>query len=153
MRQTFISAVLAVIVLVHFGSSLALGTPDQIDAHWLDGCWEHLDGSTREVWIDVGSGLLFGYAVTLRNGKLHAFEDLRIEPSATGATFVASPNGKNPVHFPKVAASHLSMTFENLDHDFPQRITYRREGETLTAEISTVEGTDAMQIEMRKCSD
>lgn len=113
MQQTIFSAVLAVISVVHFGNLSALGTRSQIDEHWLDGCWEHLDGSTREVWTDVGSGLLFGYAVTLRDGKLHAFEDLRIEPSATGATFVASPNGKNPVHFSKVAASHLSMTFEN----------------------------------------
>ncbi len=33
--------------------------------------------------------------------------------------------------------------FENADHDYPQRIAYVRDGDTLTATISLVDGSKA----------
>ena len=36
-------------------------------------------------------------------------------------------------------------TFENAAHDYPQRITYARDGETLTATISLIDGSKAMR--------
>ena len=38
------------------------------------------------------------------------------------------------------------MTFVNPGHDYPQRVRYWREGGALKAEISLIDGSNAMQF-------
>jgi hypothetical protein len=63
---------------------------------------------------------------------------MRIAPSTTaagGLSFFASPAGQPAAEFPLVRHSGGEAVFENPAHDFPQRITYRREGNNLTGRI------------------
>ena len=41
------------------------------------------------------------------------------------------------------------MTFVNADNDYPKRVRYWREGGELRAEISQLDGSDAMQFAFR----
>jgi hypothetical protein len=132
-------------------TSVAANEPFDNDLGWLEGCWALGDAETEEHWIDAGHGLLFGHSVTIRDGSLVTFEDLRIEPGATGPVYVAAPGGRSPVQFQYVESGASAIVFENPDHDFPQRIAYRRSGDLLTATISTLDRSRQIAIPMLAC--
>ena len=52
----------------------------------------------------------------------------------------ASPGGGPVVAFPVKSSGPGEVVFENLKHDFPKRITYRRDGEALVAQIGDESG-------------
>ena len=63
------------------------------------------------------------------------FEYLRIEQRASVVVYIASPRGGDATEFALVAAGATEVSFENSEHDFPQRIIYRRQGELLIVRI------------------
>ena len=119
----------------------------------LNGCWEHLDGATREYWQDTGLGVTFGYSVTVRDDRLVFFEDLRIETGIDGMVYIASPGGAPPVRFTSTRVTRHEAVFENAEHDFPQRIAYRVADGRLNATISLLDGTKTAEFGMRRCAD
>lgn len=105
---------------------------------WLAGYWLSCDGGkqTVEVWIGDGSGALVGVSQSAG-----FFEHLRIGPVDGAIAYAASPGGAPPTAFPLFSAGDFSVGFENAAHDFPQRIFYERDGETLRARIEgTIDG-------------
>lgn len=76
---------------------------------------------------------------TVTNGKTIEFEFIRIVQEENGDIFfVANPSGQKETRFRLVTLTGSEARFENPDHDFPQRIIYRRNGETLTGRIEGV---------------
>jgi hypothetical protein len=55
------------------------------------------------------------------------------------------PGGGAPVEFAMTNQSTRSIEFANPAHDFPQRIRYWREGDTLNAEIALIDGGRAFR--------
>ncbi|MCU0233670.1 MAG: DUF6265 family protein [Thermoanaerobaculales bacterium] len=104
---------------------------------WLAGHWRgSADGViTEELWLAPAGGLMLGLHRDLPPGRPAAFEYLRIEVRGHGAVYLASPGGGAVTEFPLVASGPMEAVFENPGHDFPQRIIYRREGDTLVARI------------------
>lgn len=105
---------------------------------WLAGYWLSCDRGkqTVEVWISDRSGALVGVSQSAG-----FFEHLRIGPVDGAIAYVASPGGAPPTAFPLISQSDDAVGFENAAHDFPQRIFYERDGETLRARIEgNVEG-------------
>jgi len=105
---------------------------------WLSGSWEGTAGkaSLEEHWTEAAGGTLFGVSRTIVEGKTVAFEFLRIETRADGIFYVAQPNGRPPTDFKLAKLEGQSAGFENLAHDFPQRILYKKNADgTLTARI------------------
>ena len=97
---------------------------------WMSGCWEVNDGRgvTIERWAKPTENIMIGTSQTIRNGKTVSFEFLRIVNNGEGLTYVALPSGANePTPFPFLRMSEKEVVFENLKHDFPQRIIYRSE--------------------------
>ncbi len=114
---------------------------------WLAGRWEcNVEGNiTEEHWTKPKGGMLLGMNRSVfRNGKA-SFEFLRIAETANGINYFASPSGKAATPFILKEQSDGHVVFENLENDFPQRIIYRRQQDTLTARI---EGT----IKGKECS-
>lgn len=108
------------------------GAPD-----WLSGYWLSCEGNTEtaENWIGAGRGVLLGTNIT--RGRRINYEFLRIAPNGDGVlTYYSMPNGRAPAtQFTLASQEPGRVVFENLAHDFPQRIIYAREGDRLTARI------------------
>ena len=109
-----------------------------VDLGWMAGHWcSEKDGERiDEVWLPAVDGSLHGLSRTVAGAKVASFEFLRIEVVDGTPTFHAQPNGASATAFALVEQTERSVSFENLAHDFPQRIEYRADGEQLQAQIS-----------------
>jgi hypothetical protein len=122
------------------GQTGGLAHPFQItDLAWLSGDWETAPGSGQidEHWTRVAGGTLFGMSRTVANNKTVFYEYLRIEARGTDIFYVAHPRGRQPgTDFKLVQLNGQEAVFENLAHDFPKRIRYRKNADgTLTARV------------------
>ena len=50
--------------------------------------------------------------------------------------YLAWPSGQDPVEFTRTGSTTTSRVFQNPAHDFPDRISYKRSGDTLEAKAS-----------------
>lgn len=107
---------------------------------WLEGTWTgDADGvSMEEIWTAPAGGLMLGLHRDVFPSGSAFFEYLRIERTAEGLVYFASPRGRPPTAFKMVEIGDQRVVFENLEHDFPQRIIYRRVGEVLVARVEGV---------------
>jgi hypothetical protein len=98
---------------------------------WMAGCWGGSQGDDRfhERWTVADPATMIGTSHTVRNGTLRSFEFLRVVLKGGRATYVAQPGGVPPTEFVAGTASATEVVFENLSHDFPKRVAYRRDGE------------------------
>jgi Domain of unknown function (DUF6265) len=82
---------------------------------------------------------MLGMARTVVRDSLREHEQVRIESRGGRTTYVAKPSGQAEATFEARLISDTLVVFENAQHDFPQRIVYRRVGsDSLRA---AVEGT------------
>ena len=111
---------------------------------WLSGCWIQVraNGVTEEHWMKPLGGSMLGMSRTVVGGKTVEFEFLRIGIAGGTLAYVARPSGQAEVTFPLKSIGDGVVVFENLSHDFPQRIIYRRHANAgVTARIEgTVKG-------------
>ncbi|MBM4187534.1 MAG: hypothetical protein FJ206_09500 [Gemmatimonadetes bacterium] len=113
--------------------------PDRLPT-WLVGCWERRGTLViEERWLPARGGMLFGVSVSARGDQAVSWEFLRIERNRDRLVYHAVPAGQLPTAFPAIVESDTLLVFENLDHDFPDRIIYRpKAADSLHARI---EGT------------
>ena len=114
---------------------------------WLQGCWQAsgAEAGSGEQWMAAAGGTVLGMSRTVRNGKTTEYEFLQIRETEPGKlAYIAMPSGRAPTTFSLLRESGTEFVFENLGHDFPQRIIYRRDGDkVLNARIEgTVKGKD-----------
>jgi len=106
---------------------------------WLAGCWaaENGEAGSGEQWMPLAGGTMLGTGRTVRNGKTVEHEFLQIRVNAEGKpVYIALPSGQREATFVASALSADAVTFENPQHDFPQRILYRAlPGDRLHARI------------------
>lgn len=122
------------------GAAPAQDWQPQPDLSWLGGYWLECDGDREvaETWSERVGGIQIGYSIT-RGLQAFSWELMRIEARGdkpTDLAFTAQPRGGEPTVFPLLSAGTHEVVFENKAHDFPQRITYRRDGNRLTGTIS-----------------
>jgi hypothetical protein len=73
------------------------------------------------------------------DGETIAYEFLRIQEQKDGAIYyVANPSGQQPDSFKLVQSERKVWIFESPEHDFPQKVIYRLNGDSL---IARIEGT------------
>lgn len=95
---------------------------------WLAGCWapEAGEAGSVEHWLPLAGGTMLGVGRTVKDGKTVSYEFLQIRVSQEGkAVYIARPSGQEEASFTALNLTDDSVTFENLQHDFPQRIIYR----------------------------
>lgn len=141
-------------LLAALGTATAQSPPDAETTveqlSWLAGCWSAAEaqGETLECWTAPAENLMLGLNRTLRHGRGASFEFLRIAVNGDHVVYFASPGGGPATAFRLVNVSASEVTFENPEHDFPQRIRYTLvHPEELRVRIeATVDGT-ARQME------
>lgn len=110
---------------------------------WMAGSWTTAGGAdewTEEWWTPPRAGIMLGAGRSGKADALGFFEHMRILCDGDGVIFCALPQGRAGTCFRAVSSGSSSITFENPAHDFPQRVTYRREGKDLVGEISGLDG-------------
>jgi len=127
---------------------LAAAATATAELTWLEGDWLACPkggGSVEERWAGPSGGLLVGVNLTTDAKGRASFEYMRVERAKDGTTaFVASPGGGAAVRFPLTRSESATAVFENAANDYPRRITYRRDGQTLHASIDDGAGGDVM---------
>ncbi len=124
---------LRLVLLCLISSSLAFAQeqkPSVNDLAWLAGCWERGGNGWEgvEQWMKPAGETMLGMSRTVGNGKLREFEFLQLRTKEDGAIYyVALPSGQKETWFKLVKSAEHEAVFENLEHDFPQRIIYRLE--------------------------
>lgn len=116
--------------------------PSLADVAFLSGCWEGGAGNLemREQWSEAVGGVMLGTTRFFRAGALVDWEFARLEQTDSAAVLWPYPRGERSEHgFPLVRAGEEAV-FENLAHDFPVRIVYRRMGPDRVA--PRIEGRD-----------
>lgn len=112
---------------------------------WLIGTWEGIDDNELlfvEVWTKGEGTWMNGKGATITpDGDTLFKETLKIELVEGTPYYVATvPENPGPVLFKLVESSETHCVFENLDHDFPQRIEYKLEtNSTLFVKLEGVE--------------
>jgi len=138
---------LILVAALAFTSLLSAAEPkgkSLADLSFMVGSWRQSTETAEieEHWLPAKGEMMLGLGRTVRkNGKPTAFEFLRIAPSKAGLSYFASPQGRPATEFPLVELAKDKAVFENPQHDFPQRISYSRDGESLKARIEgTIKG-------------
>lgn len=118
--------------------SAAQAAGGELKLDWLAGHWCSGEPGQQvdEVWLPEAGGALLGMSRTVRGGKTASFEYMRIVPDGQTANFHVQPNGVPATVFVQAARGENWIRFENTAHDFPNRIEYRREGDTMRAWIA-----------------
>ncbi len=97
---------------------------------WLQGCWGATDGAEAgsiEQWSGPAGGTMIGASRTIKGNKTVAYEFLQIREIEPGVlAYIPQPQGKAPTVFKMSKQSDTETVFVNPEHDFPQRIIYRR---------------------------
>ena len=95
---------------------------------WMRGRWcGPFDGGTFcESWREGDHGTLVGEGTVDHGDMRIAFETLRLEVRGGVVFYVATPAGEGTTAFRLTRETADEVVFENPEHDFPKRITYRR---------------------------
>jgi Domain of unknown function (DUF6265) len=124
-------------------------------ARWLSGCWELRSARrvTIEMWMPPDGNLMLGASRTTVGGVVREYEHLRLSTDGDVIVYTAIPSGQQEAAFRTTVLSDSNLVFENLAHDFPQRILYQRRGvDSLVARIEGPgpNGTRGVDFPMRR---
>lgn len=125
---------------------------------WLSGCWTQprTNGLVEEQWMAPRGGSMLGMSRTVIGDKTVEFEFIRIAVVNGVLSYVAKPSGQAEATFPMKSIEDGVVAFEDLAHDFPQRIIYRRTPDgTVTARVEgTVKGeVRGRDFPYRRCTN
>lgn len=110
------------------GPAVAQGADPLAAAAWLAGCWaaEGKETGSGEHWMAPAGGTMLGVGRTVKNGKTVDFEFMQLRSTPDGKlVFIALPSGQRETTFALLSSTPEALVFENLQHDFPQRVIYR----------------------------
>lgn len=120
--------------------------------NWLLGEWESVDGDARglEIWQQTDDSTFTGRAVSVIVTDTVWAEDMWLQERNGTIDFIsqdASQNEGGKVAFRLVNDDPKDLIFENLQHDFPQRIRYTLiRPDSLVAQISSVVDTTKRKL-------
>ena len=119
---------------------------------WLAGCWQRVTETSRmeEQWMAPRGDMMLGMSRVLRGAETIAHEAMRIEARGDTLVFVANPSGQRQAEFRSMEIDASGVVFENLEHDFPQRVIYRHAaGDSLHARIEGLDDGAERGIDFR----
>ena len=125
---------LVLILTILFPNFVVPQTPKPTinDLAWLAGCWQSNMGGREinEQWMKPSGRTMLGMGRTVANGKTVEYEFVQIRSKQDGEIYyVAKPSDQTEASFKLIRLQNREAVFENLEHDFPQRIIYRLESD------------------------
>lgn len=134
--RSFLLGLFALALALPAQAGEPINRPRIDDLSWLAGSWVSNENGVRaeEVWLEPAGGLMLGAGRSVSSSQV-SFEFLRISPHEGALTLWAAPLGQNPTPFKLKTMTSDEAVFENLAHDAPNVITYRRTGEDAVTAI------------------
>ena len=135
-------ALVAVALAVLVARAAGAAEPDLAKLSWLVGCWasDGAEAGSGERWTSAADKRLLGISNTIREGKTVESERMEIGYLPDGKlAFTAHPSGQASAVFTLLRITQTEAVFENLEHDFPQRVAYAMDGESQLR--ARIEGT------------
>lgn len=131
------ATILFVALLAAGQTPASSGTPTIKDVAWIAGCWDFTRGTRHvaEHWMPPEGGTMMGVSRTTTGEKTTEWEFLIIRQTDKGLEYVAKPSRQPEATFTASRATANEVVFENPAHDFPKRISYKRDGDSLMASI------------------
>ena len=119
---------------------------DMAKLSWLAGCHELRAGArvVHEQWMAPLGGMMMGMSRTVARDTVREYEQLRIETRGDKVAYVAHPSRQAETSFVAETLNDTMVVFSNPEHDFPQRIIYRRLSADST--MARIEGTRGGQL-------
>jgi|SRR6478672_7918972 len=146
--QKGIKLSVAILVLALLSAYTIKQTATINKANWLIGTWENKTsrGNIYETWSKTNKQEFKGKSYMVKGKDTIVFENIRLVQEQDGLYYiptVKNQNGGLPIRFPLKTISKTTLVFENLQHDFPQTISYTKiNADSLLAEVSgTKNGT------------
>jgi len=135
-------AALAVLAVPLVASDARAQRADPIASlQWLTGCFEARSATrvVEEQRMPLSAGTMLGMGRTTNARGLADYELTLIRQDGARLLYEAHPKGQPSATFVAHLASGDSVVFELPEHDFPQRVGYRRVGRDSV--LAWVEGT------------
>lgn len=110
----------------------------------LSGLWQAHNSETYvyEEWSKPANGVMYGKGYVLNESDTIMNERIELKKIGDSVFYIPTVVGQNnnqPVRFKLISNSDSAFVFENPDHDFPQRITYRFIGkDSITARVQGI---------------
>ena len=142
------SLLLAMILAAAYSlTAAAAGGVERIS--WLQGCWESVSGDRviEEHWSAPRAGSMLSIGRTVRGTALVEYEFVIVRERGEQLVYIAHPSGQPSAEFLSTTLSPESVVFENPQHDYPQRVGYRRNGAALDAWIDGVLNGESRTID------
>src|SRR5215467_2425014 len=131
-------------------AALAAGNAATIDqVAWLQGCWQ-MDAGARvveEQWMAPRGGVMLSMGRTVREGKLIEYESVVLREQDGKLAYEAHPSGQPSAVFMSTTIDASTVVFENPTHDYPQRVGYVRNGDSLLAWIDGTANGKSRRVE------
>lgn len=113
--------------------------------NWLLNQWSSTtnDGVIYEVWTKASESTFAGRSFMLSGTDTVFSETIQIVNVDSGLFYIPTVKGQNknePVSFKLITSNDSSFVFENLAHDFPQRIIYTQRPDNIL--YARIEGKD-----------
>jgi len=128
--------------------------PEEIErVAWLAGCWEARSPhqTIEEQWMAPRGHAMLGVSRTVRGDSLVEYEVVVIREQRGMLAYEAHPSGQTAAVFLSRLLTDSSVVFENLQHDFPQRIGYERRGrDSLFAWVEGASGGSRLAFPYRR---
>ncbi|MBY8961679.1 hypothetical protein KJK34_02820 [Flavobacterium sp. D11R37] len=112
-------------------------------AEWLVGSWSNTsaDETLTEIWEKLNDSVFAGQAFVINEeNDTIFFEHIRLEETKGEVFYIVTVPDQNDgqaVPFKMTAINDSLIVFENPEHDYPQKIAYRKvNADSLIAEIS-----------------
>lgn len=105
---------------------------------WLAGCWEQRlsKRTVSEQWMAPAGRSMLEMGRTVRGDSVVDYELVLLHERDGRLVYFAHPQGQAETEFISTAVADTMVMFENPQHDFPQRVGYRRRGaDSLLAEV------------------
>ena len=148
MRSRFVVVMFSISLSV---LSVVAQTPTVESFASMAGCWERRDKSGTlfsEMWMKPAGNSMMGTGRTVKSGKTVDFEFLRIEQRTDGIFYIAKPKANaEETPFKLKTPTGNEFVFENLEHDFPQRIIYKLNKDSMVARIEGTQNGKFMGID------
>lgn len=118
------------LLLLAAASPLSSQSRTLVDLHWLAGCWERARPTSRmvELWTPAVNNVMSGTSYSVTDTSQRELEQLRLFARGDTLIYEAHPSTQMMNEFRSTKITAQEIVFEDPEHDFPQKITYRRAG-------------------------